>query len=380
MKRSRLLYLTAMLAALAAYVMNGSYVMLFPVLVLAAVFFLGGIVCMTGGRRLEVTFELPDGMEKESGRTGTIRIKNRSFLPVMRGELELLWENRMTGETGTQNLPFAILPKAATYEEVKLQVNFCGAYRISAKGIRIYDIFRIFKAKRKADTKSEFLVYPKTQRVMVPIASKDAYDMESFRYSETRSGDDASETFDIREYMAGDSIRKIHWKLTGKMDSIMIRESSYPVFNSILLLLETGHQGEKAPTAEQMDAAVSVYLSAAEMLIEQKTPFGVGFFDYEKQIFCTQRIETLEELWNMVPELLRAGRADSPYSAYEQYQLCCGDRQYAHYVYVTAEAEYEVSALSGRGAAVTVLRCADQYGQDEKEIRFTVKNWKEELA
>ena len=51
--------------------------------------------------------------------------------------------------------------------------------------------------------------------------------MESFRYSGSRPGDDPGETFDIREYREGDSIRQIHWKLTGKMDRLIIREKVF---------------------------------------------------------------------------------------------------------------------------------------------------------
>lgn len=39
-------------------------------------------------------------------------------------------------------------------------------------------------------------------------------------------GDDPGETYDIREYRSGDSIRQIHWKLSGKLDDIMIREKA----------------------------------------------------------------------------------------------------------------------------------------------------------
>ena len=37
--------------------------------------------------------------------------------------------------------------------------------------------------------------------------TKEGFDMESFRYSGARPGDDPGETFDIREYQEGDSIR-----------------------------------------------------------------------------------------------------------------------------------------------------------------------------
>lgn len=58
------------------------------------------------------------------------------------------------------------------------------------------------------------------------LFTREGFDMESFRYSGSRPGDDPGETYDIREYRSGDSIRQIHWKLSGKLDDIMIREKA----------------------------------------------------------------------------------------------------------------------------------------------------------
>ena len=56
--------------------------------------------------------------------------------------------------------------------------------------------------------------YPYTGRL--GILSREGFYMESFKYSKDRPGDDPGETYDIREYRSGDSIRQIHWKLSGK--------------------------------------------------------------------------------------------------------------------------------------------------------------------
>ena len=394
MGRTRLLYLAALLGAGMLYLLNGAYVTLFPILWLLCGLLLGAAVCLAGGRRLNCSWETAYAagdssthsesssemeVQDNCSKIGRIQIQNRSWLPVFHGRLELLLENRLTGEQWIQSLPFAVLPKGRAEVEVKQAICCCGAYRVSSRKARIYDMFCVFCAERKMEIQAEVLVYPTIEPVKLTILQKEHYDMESFRYAESRSGDDATETFDIREYQSGDSIRKIHWKLTGKMDTLMIRESSYPVFHSILLLLETGYEAGRRPEAEQIDAAVSVFLSVAQMLTAQKLTFGIGFLDYEKETFCVQRIETQEELWNVIPELLHAGSASSEYSVYEQYQLWHGDQNYAQYICVSAGNSYEDHYMENDDA-VRILRCADTCGQKEREVCFTVKNWKEELA
>lgn len=333
-------YLVLLISAGILYVMNGAYVLLLPIWLLLCVLIFGLLLCTAGGRKLSFSMETKVSEETDDP-VRKLQIKNASVIPVFHGALFLTWKNTLTGEMGEHRISFAALPGMRTEEEVRLPVRYCGAYQIRAEQIYIYDIFSIFRAKRKADLQAEFLIYPKTEQLDLPLAQTDVYDMESFRYSEQKSGDDANETFAIREYRAGDRIRNIHWKLTGKLDQVMIRESSYPVFHSILLLLETGYR-ETVPEAKLLDAAMSVYLSAAEFLLEQQKPFEIGYYDQEKQLFCVERVEHSEELWNLIPELLRAGRGDSEQSAYEQYQLWYGDQKYAHYIYVTAEAGYEI--------------------------------------
>ena len=74
-----------------------------------------------------------------------------------------------------------------------------------------------------------------------------------------RLGDDPGETYDIRSYMPGDNIRQIHWKLTGKLDDVMIREKSYPVDDTVLLLAESFQKDRNPLRAE---AAAEVFAAA----------------------------------------------------------------------------------------------------------------------
>ncbi len=72
--------------------------------------------------------------------------------------------------------------------------------------------------------------------------------MDSDEYSMRKAGYDPSETFAIREYQPGDRIRQIHWKLTEKFDSLMVRDYGLPIQNTVLLLLETGSPGRRSRT------------------------------------------------------------------------------------------------------------------------------------
>lgn len=46
--------------------------------------------------------------------------------------------------------------------------------------------------------------------------------------SPDRRGSDLTEPFRLREYAPGDSLRQIHWKLSSKLDRLVIREPGMP--------------------------------------------------------------------------------------------------------------------------------------------------------
>ncbi len=52
-----------------------------------------------------------------------------------------------------------------------------------------------------------------------------------------------SETFDIREYRPP-TPASIHWKLSSKMDKLMVREASHPSNYDVFVLVDLGRAAE----------------------------------------------------------------------------------------------------------------------------------------
>ena len=146
--------------------------------------------------------KLPKAAEQDGIWKGKLQIVNDSVLPVFLGKGSLHLENHFTGEQ--MELPFSFSLK--------------GRGKKAIDSWRSYDVFGLAGQKRKAGLSACTVVMPCEQKEDFRFLTKEGFDMESFRYSGARPGDDPGETFDIREYQEGDSIRQIHWKLTGKLD------------------------------------------------------------------------------------------------------------------------------------------------------------------
>ena len=95
---------------------------------------------------------------------------------------------------------------------------------------------------------------------------------------------------------AGDRIRQIHWEVTEKMDTLMVRDYGLPIQNTILLLLETGYseQSEVAPAC--LDTLAEAVISVSQSLLDRQMVHSLGWQNHEEHLFSMEEIETEEEL------------------------------------------------------------------------------------
>ena len=82
--------------------------------------------------------------------------------------------------------------------------------------------------------------------------------------------------FDIREYVPGDDIRAVHWKLSSKTDTLILREASDPSHYNLAVLIDLGLEQENEPVSSaSLNAAIAYGSGIMEKLVRQRVPFCV---------------------------------------------------------------------------------------------------------
>lgn len=100
-----------------------------------------------------------------------------------------------------------------------VETAHCGAIVFDAKKIRLYDLFKLFYINKRIQIHEEVLVRP------VPEMPKAIPHMNGFKAKMLRkSSSTYSEIYDVRDYVEGDPIKNIHWKLSAKKDKTLIKE------------------------------------------------------------------------------------------------------------------------------------------------------------
>lgn len=196
-------------------------------------------------------------------------IKSRkTFLAAGFIEITLEYSNILFG-TKTQYQ--TIIPLGSEQKSFTLPVNpkLCGEIHVSCKKIICRDIFGICQAELKAPQEKMFTVYPGNVPVRIVLKKQIKGSQEGEQYYQSRRGNDVSEIFELREYRPGDDIRSIHWKLSGKMDTMIVREGSDASHYDTILLFDAGMKQKDVKWNENMlSEAVEFAASISKKMLE----------------------------------------------------------------------------------------------------------------
>ena len=146
----------------------------------------------------------------------TVTVANSGLLSCLRVQADVQCRNLLTGEVthAAACLPAAGHAKAQTV--CTLRPRHCGKLELTLTALRVYDMFGLVGAKKPVGLTAPSLVLPDVRPVELTVSERRSPDMDSSEYSMYHPGNDPSETFALREYLPGDRIKNIHWKLSEK--------------------------------------------------------------------------------------------------------------------------------------------------------------------
>ena len=152
----------------------------------------------------------------------------------------------------------------------------CGTLSVRTEEVNARDWLGLTRFSCKASDGCTLLILPDLYPVRVHLSSTLAMPRQEERPGQLRREGPETENGGVRDYMPGDPMRRIHWKLSAKTDRILIREEEQPLAGSVLLLLETSGDGIDAG---DMDSAAEALLSVSRALTEEGAAHSVSWQD-----------------------------------------------------------------------------------------------------
>ncbi|KPU42368.1 hypothetical protein OXPF_41530 [Oxobacter pfennigii] len=148
----------------------------------------------------------------------TIIIKNKAFLPIP----YITMENR--GKSiGKENK--SLIDDTAGNDitiESEIRIFTRGIYDIGNMNLKIMDIFRVFQIQKNVNLKAEIKIYPKIFNI-INTDFKGSDGPRKF-IDILKSSEDIYAIKDIQKYKPGDSLRRIHWKVSAKQGELYVKK------------------------------------------------------------------------------------------------------------------------------------------------------------
>ena len=119
----------------------------------------------------------------------------------------------------------SLKPLSSVTNSISLECRYRGRYTIGIECIEFIDFLGIFKFKYTLRNPNEITVYPM-------IININRFNIKTNFASETQSRlstglQDYTTVSSIRKYSYGDSKRSIHWKLSAKMNELLVKKFEY---------------------------------------------------------------------------------------------------------------------------------------------------------
>lgn len=170
---------------------------------------------------------------------------------------------------------YELLPKDKKTFETKLTCKYRGEYEVGVKEIIMTDFFKLFKIRYQIPHAVKAQVLPRMTRV---TRLDSIGDLSSLVQRESLKNQSETDVV-VRDYVAGDAVKQIHWKATAREQKVKVRNRIGEEKQGISLLWDTRRYSKEErqylPVEDKMlEAVVALGLFLAERNIPFMTYCG----------------------------------------------------------------------------------------------------------
>ncbi len=221
-----------------------------------------------------------------------IKVTNRSLFPVTHIKLTSKIKNLFLNTEHECKFVINSVPLSTKVFTYRLNSEHIGNIEFSLKKAQFYDFFSMFMLYKNIDISKVVPLYPETVSVKSVVRPNNWFIGEADKFSNAKAGDDPSEVFNIREYIDGDKLNKIHWKLTSKTDTYMVKEYSLPVSDNIFLYLDLKIKDTDNESLNLVDSLIKTYASISLSFAKKGIEHYVGWYNSRRNAFIKTKIKS----------------------------------------------------------------------------------------
>lgn len=246
--------------------------------------------------------------------------------------VEIEFTNALYGRSITNELRIPGTNSKKTYE-IDFTPISCGEEHIACKKITCYDVFGISSVYMKPLTEKVVIVMPKSVSIQLLDGTVPSGHLEGEQLDYQKKGNDTSEVFDMREYQDGDDVRSIHWKLSSKLDKLIVKEPGYSSHYDTIVLFDAGlGYKDKSCDEQVISGAMDFAITFSRKLLEIQRPHYLARVMKDK--FAVDEMETIDDVVELVQSNMGVPLPEYTGGAFEHYLLDNMRGQFSKVLYI----------------------------------------------
>lgn len=254
---------------------------------------------------------------------------------------------------------WAAAPGRNLYDYQMVFKNY-GSYEVCIKKVRIYDLTGLFYIQIKPKSRGYVQTFPPMQEIGVHLTERvQNFYGDADVYDDFRPGYDRNELFQIRPFQNGDKIQSIHWKISAKMDELLVKEDSLPKACPVVLLLD--YQFGKQKDEKRVNAYFVIVTSISFSLMDAGCPHYIAWYSSQHADVVRVRVDDEESLYLFLCCYMEETFQKQVEHLQEAYREKYRGESYLYLLQLQFDHKLQL------------------YKNQEQIMAFTVKDWKEKL-
>ncbi len=271
MKKYRILYLSVLVICTVMLLAYRSK--LTTVLFLVAVFLpiVSLLLALVSKAAFKVSIIYRDTIVMKNDPTSiTVKLSNRFLMPLSPIGMFCRFPFKPKNNFEYQNILLSVPPFSTITVNFTAPIKLLGTYKSGVEKIAVYDCLKLFCLKKKINRYEDFVILPR-KLVIEPILSTEESDTETA--SQSKFALDKNTFVNVREYQPADSVKHIHWKMSAKLDKMMVKQFERSAGGTAILLADlNGYFPFEEDNYEYADCIIEAMLALDLSLIADKRP------------------------------------------------------------------------------------------------------------
>lgn len=226
-----------------------------------------------------------------------LRVENVGILPFVR--ITLLMETKLAGMIRLdEEITLSLKPGERWDASCEMVCRYAGTYYVGLIAYRIEDCFHLLQIEEPVPTPYRVIVCPRLPEEGDPLPDLEA--VRNLLEMQIRSDTEPTLSSDLRDYRSGDSIRRIHWRNSARMQKLLTRLPEPREIQLIQVVMIPAAQSQALEDVIRRDRFLETAVAVAYDFCRQRKP---AIFYYPKGSVKRKTVDSYESFWDFYENL-----------------------------------------------------------------------------